>query len=474
MEVGGEEECRGGACAARPERAGADEQRPYGEENTGKHMKIVQIIPGVGGAYYCQNCMRDRELVMKLRAMGHDVVMAPMYLPVFSEGEDIARDVPVFYGAVGVYLSQYLPSLSNAPRWMKRLIDSRRLLSWIAHKSGTTRASGLEGMTLSVLNGENGGQKKELDRLVSWLVKEGKPDIVHLSNALLLGLAGRIKEELGVPLVCTLQDEDSWIDSMEPRAAGQAWDLIAEKSADICAFTPVSDYYSRLIQERLKCGPERFHVVPIGIDTDGYVESTSTADQLSIGYLSKMTSSLGLGVLADAFIMLKEKGSLKNLKLKVMGGQTPDDEPFLKDLRQKLGLKGVAGDVEFFEGFDRKDRIEFLKSLSVMSVPMSNPEAFGMFILEALACGVPVVQPGIGAFPEIIKITGGGICYEPNDAVTLAGTIKKLLLDRQRARQMGQAGRKVVLEEFCIEKTAGKMLEVYRECLKGRVKPNIE
>lgn len=437
-------------------------------------MKIVQIIPGVGGAYYCQNCMRDRELVMKLRALGHDVVMAPMYLPVFSEGEDIARDVPVFYGAVGVYLSQYFPSISYAPRWIKRLVDSRRLLSWIAHKAGTTRASGLEGMTLSVLNGENGGQRVELDRLVAWLVKEGKPDIVHLSNALLLGLAKRIRAELGVPVVCTLQDEDSWIDSMEAGAAQQAWRLMAEKSADICVFTPVSEYYSRLIQEKVKLGPERFRVVPAGIDTNGYTESAVPADQPTIGYLSKMSGSIGLGVLADAFLMLRGKGRFGKLKLKVMGGQTPDDEPFLRDLRQKLASKGATGDVEFFEGFDRKDRIEFLKSISVMSVPMPHPEAFGIFILEALACGVPVVQPGIGAFPELIKHTGGGLCYEPNDAATLAQTIENLLLDPQRVRQMGQAGRKVVLEEYSIEKTAGRMLDVYRECLKGRVKSNTE
>jgi len=429
-------------------------------------MKIVQIIPGVGGTFYCQNCMRDRELVMKLRAMGHDVVMAPMYLPVFSEGEDIARDVPVFYGAVGVYLSQYFPSISNAPRWMKRLVDSRRLLSWIAHKAGTTRASGLEDMTLSVLNGENGGQRVELNRLVEWLVKEGKPDIVHLSNALLLGLAKRIRAELGVPVVCTLQDEDSWIDSMEAGAARQAWRLIAEKSADICTFTPVSGYYSRLIQERVKLGPERFRVVPAGIDTNGYAESAVPADQFTIGYLSKMSGSLGLGILADAFLMLREQGRFRKLKLKVMGGHTPDDEPFLRDLRQKLASKGAAGDVEFFQGFDRKDRIEFLKSLSIMSVPMQHPEAFGMFILEALACGVPVIQPGIGAFPEIIDKTGGGLCYQPNDAATLAGTIEKLLSDPERARQMGCEGRKVILQEFNVEKTAGKMLDVYRECLK--------
>lgn len=428
-------------------------------------VKIVQIIPGVGGTFYCQNCMRDKELVRELRSRGHDVVHAPMYLPVSSEGEDIGTAAPVFYGAAGVYLSQYFPGISNAPRWLKRLLDSRRLLGWIARKGGTTHANGLEEMTLSVLNGENGGQKAELDRLVSWLVQDGRPDLVHLSNALLIGLADRIRRELDVPVVCALQDEDSWINSMEPGAGRKAWELIAEKSSDICAFIPVSNYYSRFMQERLRLGPEKFHVVPIGINTDGYGESSLSPGRPTIGYLSKMTESLGLEVLIDAFMLLKSNGRLKNLRLRVMGGQTPDDKTFLQRLCRKLNARSMLDDVEFCTGFDRNSRIEFLQSLSAMSVPMRHPEAFGMFILEALASGVPVVQPKIGAFPELIGATGGGICYEPNNATTLASVLGDLLLDAERSAKLGLAGREVVRECFNVKRMADSMMEVYGECV---------
>lgn len=139
-------------------------------------MKVVHIIPGTADVFYCQNCMRDKELVMELRALGHEVVLVPMYLPLFSEGEELgSAEVPVFYGAVGVYLAQHFPALNKAPRWLKRLLDSRPLLRWVARKSGTTRASGLEAMTLSVLRGEHGGQKEELDKLISWLIQQAKP-----------------------------------------------------------------------------------------------------------------------------------------------------------------------------------------------------------------------------------------------------------------------------------------------------------
>ncbi|MDD4870256.1 MAG: glycosyltransferase family 4 protein, partial [Kiritimatiellae bacterium] len=213
--------------------------------------------------------------------------------------------------------------------------------------------------------------------------------------------------------------------------------------------------------------PERFHVVPIGINTEGYGEARLSSERPVIGYLSNMTESLGLGVMADAFIILKDNDRLKNLKLKVLGGQTPEDRPFLRHLRRKLASKNMGDDVEFLSEFDRNSRIEFIRTLSVMSVPVPHPEAFGMYIVEALACGVPVVQPKVGAFPEIVEATGGGICYEPNDAVTLAKTLESLLLDPECIRSMGQSGRKVVLENFSVKKTAASMLEVYRKCLKG-------
>jgi glycosyltransferase involved in cell wall biosynthesis len=321
-------------------------------------------------------------------------------------------------------------------------------------------------MTLSVLKGEDGGQRDELDRLISWLVQEGKPDIVHLSNALLLGLAKRIRAELGVPVVCTLQDEDSWVDSMEVNAAREAWDIMAARSQDIAAFVPVSEYYRGLMRKRLRVEEARFHVVPIGISVDEYNEAGSKPQRPTIGYLSKMTESLGLGVLVDAFLLLKKNGRLNNAMLRVMGGQTPDDGPFIQRLKAKIDSSGFADSVEFVADFDRKSRIAFLQSLSVLSVPTRHPEAFGMFVVEAMACAVPAVQPRIGAFPELVEATGGGICYEPNDPAALANALERLLLDESRRRELGQAGRKAVRDRFTIRKMAESMLEVYGQCAK--------
>lgn len=400
---------------------------------------------------------------MALRAKGHDVVLVPMYLPLFTEGEDMgAPHIPVFYGAVGVYLAQMFPWFRLLPRWLRSHLDSRRLLAWVSKRAGTTQAHGLEDMTLSVLNGENGGQKEELDRLVSWLKHDEKPDLVHLSNALLLGLAGRIRREVGVPVVCTLQDEDSWIDSMEPVAARKAWTLMTEKAGDVAAFIPVSQYYNRVMQDRLKGVPaEKFHMIPIGISTNSYGVAQWNSSRPVIGYLSRMSASLGLGTLIDAFIQIRERGLAGGVVLKITGGKTPADDPFLAGLREKLAAKNLLDAVEFCPVFDRKTKREFLQSLTVLSVPMSHPEAFGMFMLEAMATGVPVVQPRLGASPEIIEATGGGVSYDPADPAALVRELESLLLDESRWRRLSQAGRKAIRESFDVSKTADAMIGVY-------------
>ena len=158
-------------------------------------MKIVHIVPGSGGTFYCQNCMRDNELIKSLKTLGHEIYMVPMYLPISVDDHETEDDTPVFYGAINIYLKEKLPFYRHAPIWLEKIFDSQPLLKYAAKKSGSTRASGLEEMTISMLKGEEGRQATELDHLIKFLQKEIQPDVVHLSNALLLGLAKRMKEE---------------------------------------------------------------------------------------------------------------------------------------------------------------------------------------------------------------------------------------------------------------------------------------
>ena len=250
-------------------------------------MNIIQIIPGSGGSFYCGNCLRDSKYVVALREQGHDVIKIPMYLPIFSDERDI-KDIPVFYGAVSIYLKQLYPIFRKAPQWFERMLNSGPFLKMAASMAGSTNAKGLEEMTVSMLLGEHGKQKDELERLVDWIEENYKPDVVHISNALLLGLAHRIKERLNVPIVCSLQDEDVWVDAMKPVFRDQIWQLMSEKSKDVDQFIAVSDFFSTVMQERMKLDPKKIRSMYLGVDPLDYEFIPTSEKTRNIGYISRM------------------------------------------------------------------------------------------------------------------------------------------------------------------------------------------
>jgi glycosyltransferase involved in cell wall biosynthesis len=424
-------------------------------------MRIAYLVPGSGGTFYCQNCMRDNELVKTLRDRGHDVLMVPLYLPLSVEKSELNHNTPVFYGAINTYLKEILPLYRNAPLWLERLLDSQALLKWAAKKAGSTRAAGLEEMTISMLQGEEGNQATELDHLISWFQSEDKPDVVHLSNALLLGLARRIRRELNIPVVCTLEDENEWIDPMNTDYQQLVWQKMAERAIDVNAFIAVSNYYGKKMQEYLHIPSQKLHVVYNGLDVKAYQPSSLSFDPPVIGYLFRMSESFGFGILIEAFIKLKSDSRFKELKLYATGGHSGDDHKFLKRMHKLLASHHLLDDVTFFPKFDQSSRIEFLRSLSVLSVPIPGGEAFGAYQMEALAAGVPLVQPKAGGFTEFVKKTGGGILYEPNDAETLASSLSSLLLDPERARKLGKKGRETVLKNYTVEQMTDKILGIY-------------
>lgn len=424
-------------------------------------MKIVHIIPGSGGTFYCQNCMRDNQLIESLKAAGHNVIMVPMYLPLNVDVHGLMGDTPVFYGAINVFLKEKLPFYRHAPMWMERLFDSEALLQLAAKKAGSTRASGLEEMTINTLLGEEGSQATELEHMVKYLKDHIQPDVVHLSNALLLGLARRIKQETGAAIVCSLQDENEWIDPMSPVYQDRVWGLMGERARDVDAFIAASRFYADKSVDKMGLPAERMQVVYGGINLDGYQRSSLPLDPPAIGYLCRMNEYFGLGVVVDAFLELKKEPRYSDTKLYLTGGYTGDDKPFVHKMMKKISSAGFKKDVFLLEEFDKHHRIDMLKKLTVLSVPVLVGEAFGAYQVEALAAGVPIVQPNVGGYPEFIQQTGGGLIYEPNDGPTLANAIKSLLDNPERLKEMADQGHKVVHDEFSMENMAKKIINVY-------------
>jgi len=428
-------------------------------------MHIVQITPGAG-AMYCGNCFRDNTLVGALRQMGHDVTMVPLYLPLTLDEDDESAGTPIFFGGINVYLEQKIGLFRKAPRWLRRLLASRKLLAWAGSRAAKTRASDVGDILLSMLRGEEGRQARELEELVTWLKRHGHPQVVCLSNALLLGMLRRLKTELQTRVVCTLQGEDSFLDALPDSHREAAWRLLAERAADVDCFVAPSRYFGDLMASRLGLPAEKVRVVYNGINLDGYeVQRPKTKVQSQkapvLGFFARMCREKGLDTLVEAYIHLKHRGKVPRLKLHIGGSCGPADEVFVKSLRKRLAEAGYIGEVNFSPNLSHAEKLAFLEALTVFSVPASYSEAFGLYVLEALAAGVPVVQPRAGAFPELIDATGGGVVCETGDPKELADAIEELLLNPDRARILGEAGCKAVLERFGAEAMARNTLQVF-------------
>lgn len=430
-------------------------------------LKIAHIIPGSGGSFYCGNCLRDSKYFDALRKSGHDVIKIPMYLPIFSDERDLGN-VPVFYGAISIYLKQLYPIFRKAPAWIDKLLNSKPMLKMAASMAGSTRAKGLEEMTISMLLGEQGKQHEELERMVEWLHDHFKPDVVHLSNALLLGLAKRLKEKLQVPVVCSLQDEDVWVDIMSEPSRKQVWKLMGERSAFVDRFIAVSQYYAAFSADRMQISPEKISSIYIGVDPSDYRYKNPGDKNRTIGYISRMCHENGLDILTDAFILLKKQSGYDDVKLMITGGQTGDDTSYLKKIRAELNKNGLLDSVIFHKDFEGEGRREFFDQVAVISVPVRNGEAFGIYIAESMASGIPVVQPALGAFPEILEKTGGGVVYGENKPEMLSMALKELMDKPERLRQLSANARRGAEEHFNINLLATEMIEMYQQVIRGK------
>ena len=416
-------------------------------------MRIVQITPGTGN-FQCSACQRDHALVRALQDLGHEVTLVPLYLPFVTDEPGTAAAQPIFYGGINVYLQQKLALFRRTPRWLDRLFDARALLRLSAKAAGMTKASDVGSITLSMLRGEEGEQLKELERLLAWLKTQPQPDVVCLSNALLTGMARRIKAALGEPVVCGLQGEDYFLDDLAPPFNTQAWQTLRARAADVDLFVAVSRYFGDRMIERLQLAPERVVVVPNGLRPDGFTPAATPPHPPVLGFLAFQSQLKGLAPLVSAFIELKRRNRVPGLKLRAAGIDSPAAAGFLRAERHRLAAAGLAADAEFLPELSRAQKQDFLRGVSVFSVPATSGEAFGVYLLEAMAAGLPLVQPRSGPFPELIESTGAGVLCAPDDPAALADALEGLLLDPTRARALGLKGRQAVVERFGADRMA--------------------
>ncbi len=412
---------------------------------------------------YCGNCLRDNALVTALRKQGHEAIMVPLYLPLTLDEPDQSAGTPIFFTGINVYLDQKSAWFRQAPDWLRNLMSSRRLLDWAAGKAAKTRATELGELTHSMLKGELGNQARELEELIQWLKGQGKPDVIFLSNALLVGMARRLRQETGAPVVCMLQGEDAFLDALPESHRMLCWKEVAERTAEVDRCIAPSHYFAGLMRKRLGLDSQKVQVVYNGINLDGYKAGSTAQNPQSpspvLGYFTRMCREKGLDVLVEAYLTVRQRGKVPGLKLWVGGSCGPADEPLVQNLRERLRCAGLEQEAEFCPNLTREAKLAFLQSLSVFSAPASYGEAFGLYLLEALAAGVPAVQPRSGAFPELIEATGGGVVCASGSAQALAEAIEDLLVNPARARALGEKGREAVFRNFSAEAMAKGMVQ---------------
>ena len=431
-------------------------------------MRILYITAGAA-QMYCGSCLRDNALATELLARGHDVALLPLYTPTLTDEPNVSGG-RVFFGGISVYLEQHSALFRHTPRLLDRLWDSKLALKLAARSSIQTSPRMLGELTVSMLRGEDGNQRKELGKLIDWLKTEPPFDVLCLPYTLLIGLARPLREALGRPVTCTLQGEDLFLEGLPEPYRSESLRLIRENVPFVERFLAVSRYYEEFMPGYLDLPREKMRLVPLGINLQGYeMRAPREGGQpFTVGYFARVAPEKGLHLLAEAYVRLSGRAGAGAARLEVAGYLGEEHRAYLAGVERRLREAGLSGEFNYRGALDRVGKIEFLRGLDVLSVPATYDEPKGIFLLEAMACGVPVVQPRRGGFTEVVERTGGGLLVEPDDPAALAEGLLRVREDAPLAAELSASGYENVRRHYTVAQMAERALEVYGELSGGR------
>jgi glycosyltransferase involved in cell wall biosynthesis len=415
---------------------------------------------------YCGSCLRDNALAAELHARGHDVVLLPVYTPTRTDEENVS-DPHVFFSGISVYLEQHVPLLRRTPALLDFIWDAPAVIRLATGRGVSVEPELLGDLSVSMLQGEAGNQAKEFAKLLRYLKRQPPFDVVLLPTSLLVSLATPLRRELGRPVVCTLSGEDLFLEGLPAPYRKHAKELIASHEPAVARFVATSDYYADFMAGYLGLPRAKLRTVPLGMRFDDFAaEPAREADQpFTIGYLARIAPEKGLHLLASAYIRLRRELGLPPARLEAAGYLAPDQRTYLDGVSQALAAVGLEGEFRCHGTIDRTEKLALLRRLDLLSVPSPYAEPKGLYLLEALASGVPVVEPRHGAFPEIIERTGGGVLFEPGDAKSLADRLIELYRDGERRRELGRCGSQGVRRHYTAARMAERTLEVCAEAM---------
>ena len=414
-------------------------------------MRIVYITAGAAGTI-CGNCLQDNALAAALKSRGHDVVLLPAYTPLLTDEQDVS-DGRVVFGGINLYL-QGKYKFFRSSGMLDGLLDSPRMLRWASSFAVDTDPANLGAMTQETFRGENGAYRREMDKLVA-VLRGIQPEVVHLTNSMLASMAGPIKRELGVPVVCSLQGEADFLAGLREPYRSACYELLRGHGRQIDRFVAPCNDQIEAMRPILNDALGQVQTIRPGVSLDGVQErQASSPERFVVGFLARVSEEKGLHLLADAVQILRNNHPSRQIELRVGGWRNERSAEYLKRVTESCELED--------RGYlTREEKFEFLAGLDVLSVPTTYRASKGLYVLEALAAGVPVVLPGIGTFPELVDATGGGLIVEPDSSAALAAGLEQFMLEPQHAVSLGEAGRSAVQGQFHVKRMADEALALY-------------
>ena len=406
-------------------------------------MRVVQITAGAGGRI-CGSCLHDNALVRALRSRGRDAILVPAFVPTTTDEENVAID-RVVMGGVNVWLQEHVPLLRYTPAFLDHPLDSRRLLEWLSSRTGSARAADLGPLTVSTLQGEAGRQRKEVWKLAHWLAAEIRPDVVHLSNALLLGLARAIREATGARIVASLSGEDVFIEQLPDPYREETWTLLRDRAADIDQFVALNQFFADFMGGRMGLPADTVAVVPHGVDLTVFAAAAPDLEarrkarggRLRLGFLARACPEKGLDQALKALAILARD---RDVELVAAGATVEAERIYLAGCLALAEDLGVADRFTWRGQVDRAGKLALLGDIDLFTLPTTHPEAKGLSAIEAMAAGVPVVAAAHGTFPELLDGEQAGLLHSPQDPADLARAITVLADDPDRAAACGRHG----------------------------------
>ena len=380
-----------------------------------------------------------------LRQRSVDVVLLPLYTPIRVDSEDYSMQ-RVVMGGIHLYLRQHWNWYRRLPRSWTRWLDHPRVIRWLAGNRVKTDASELGELTLSMLRGDAGLFRDEFTELVDWIQRDLEPDLIIFSNLFLAGAAPRLSQETDLPMLAVLQGDDVFLDQLTDSFRDQALHELRRLVSRFSGFLVHSREYGQRLSQLLEIPADQLHPIPLGLEVAPFHQQASRATvptgerPPTIGYLARIAPEKGLHLVCQAFVQLKRRAKTGNCRLRIAGWGTRSSRRYLQESLRPIEEAGYRRDVDVVGEVSLEEKQQFLQSIDVLSVPCTRPDPKGLFVLEALAAGVPFVQPDHGSFPELLESTAGGLLFRAGDVADLAdpGGVTR---DPERRNELGQLGR---------------------------------